>query len=174
MMQKSEIEKILEEEKNKAKADSNIYDLLVEIGPFLAIANLPLSILVTSLAAFTSAATSNKNFNTQPMPDIWLKKVSEVDSVTDSGLNFLATCIEKKGYVSINEAIKFIEKENKEAKRKEDLSNESNSNFKQSLNEGALSLINKAKERKTSMFDKVQKSLSDTIELSKKINFLKK
>lgn len=173
-MEKSEIEIILDEEKNKAKKDAGLYNLLAEIGPFLAIANLPLSILVTSVAMITSTVTENKSLNNQPMPDIWLQKVSEVESVSDEGLNFLAKCIEEKGFVSVNEAIKFIEKENKEAKRKESLLSVNENSNTNMLSEGALNLMNKAKERKSSVFNKVQKSLNETIEIAKKINFLKK
>lgn len=178
-MKKTEIEKILEVEKEKARDNESLSKMMADFGPFLAVANIPLALVVSSLGMIASAVEDNKSMNTHPMPDEWLKNVSEMQTISESGLSFLSKCIEKKGFVSVNEAIKFMKNETKEEQKKNNKQNEINIKeqiVNNHLSEGAMSLLKRAKENsiEETMSEIVQKSLKETVALSKKINFLKK
>lgn len=43
------------------------------------------------------------------MPDDWLAGVSDSDRVSKEGISYLAKCIDKKGYVSVSDALNWVE-----------------------------------------------------------------
>lgn len=91
------------------------------------------------------AEKGNKEELKKPVPDSWLEKIANDETLSDEGLKFLAKKLEKQGFVSIEDSYKWIQIEEDIAKKKlEDLNKEINLN-----KTGAISLLNRVKNTKS-------------------------
>ncbi len=131
---------ILKNSKNNS-FDSDVFDILTAGVCFI---NPPVGILLglstAILDGFGEAQKSKASLEETKMPDSWLKDVSNSEIISDESLSFLAKKLKKKGYISVADALQFIDLENeicrKKAAQKE----------KEKLleNEGALAILKKA------------------------------
>lgn len=62
-------------------------------------------------SAVASAMEHNQKLSETRMPDEWLKEISDSENVSKKGLAHLASCLEKKGYVSAKDALRWVEME---------------------------------------------------------------
>jgi len=127
----------------------NEYDLISTISALFILVNPPISILIAICAGIASAVKRNSSLKEQKMPDDWLKKVSESEQVSKEGTQFLAKKLSKQGYVSVSDAISFLEmeKENKEQEY------QANQKIKNLNNDGAVSLLEKANKESPGMYN---------------------
>ncbi len=145
-------EKIIE---NKVKEMSekgqtvNEYDLISTVSALFILVNPPISILIAICAGIASAVKRNASLKEQKMPDDWLKKVSESEQVSKEGTQFLAKKLSKNGFVSVSDAITFLEME-KEIKENEHKENQKVKNLN---NAGAVSLLEKANKEAPGMYN---------------------
>lgn len=129
---------------NKVKEKDNqekgkLWIIVGAISPFVAGISLPLAITV-GVVAYTMEAIENKeNLDNQNMPDQWLKDVSESKDVSPKGLAFLSKQVSKKGFVTVNDALKFLDIE-KEVENKNRENNIENNEYL----DGAKSLLLRA------------------------------
>lgn len=116
-----EIRDVVEKEKFFIENKENHLVLMVDVGAtllaFLPVA-LPVSLSLMAGGFIYSALEANKNLNETSMPDEWLVLVSESGNVSKTGVAYLAKKAEKKGFVSVKEAIIFLEIEKKEEDKK--------------------------------------------------------
>lgn len=70
---------------------------------------LNLFLFPLTLGAVCVPLEDKSHLKTVPMPDEWVDGVSQLPSISRQGLELLAEAIQKKGWVSIAEAIKFAE-----------------------------------------------------------------
>lgn len=170
-----EIKQLVESKKSSIKNNSVANDLLIEAGATL-LAILPVALPVSlSLMAggfICNAVSENKNLNTTSMPDEWLVKVSESKQVSKKGLGYLAKKVEKKGFVSVKEAIEFLDIEKKHEARL-------NAENKVVLPEGVKkilerdksnSLTNKLLENGKETFSSVQSNVTKASQQSKELS----
>jgi hypothetical protein len=140
--QVSEIEtKILNRTSGSTSDSLDIMEAIAAVTMFI---NPPVGIVLGL------ATVANKNVNKtdktkqalseSKMPDSWLKEVAESDFLSDEGLKYLTSILNKKGYISVEEGIRYVAIENKIAQE------EQKEKEKEKLlgNEGALSLLKKA------------------------------
>lgn len=111
--------------------------------------------------------TNEADRRSKPMPDSWLKDISSDETVSKEGLEFLASCLSRKGFVSIADAKEWLDIEAKVAAKQK-----ANSNKEVLLHgEGAISLLNKVKE-KTKLFDGISfdtavQKVKDSVDVAK-------
>lgn len=127
-------------EMKKKGGSINEYDFLTTLSACFILANPPIGIVMTICAGIASSVKKNSSLKDQKMPDDWLKKVSESDQISKDGVQFLAKKLSKNGFVSVYDAIIFLDLE-KEAKEKEYKECEKVKNLS---NSGAVSLLEKA------------------------------
>lgn len=116
-----EILDIVEKKKSVIDNKEKHSELMIDIGTtllaFLPVA-LPVSLSLMAGGFIYSALEKNKNLNETSMPDEWLNLVSESGNISKTGVNYLARKAEKKGFVSVKEAITFLEIEKTEEAKK--------------------------------------------------------
>jgi predicted transcriptional regulator len=169
-------EQVIEDKVNEMKKKGgsiNEYDFLGTLSACFVIANPPIAIVLTLCACIASAIKKETSLKEQKMPDDWLKKVSESEQISKKGVQFLAKKLSKKGFVSVSDALTFLELE-KEIKEKEYKANEK---VKSLRNIGALSLLEKANKEVPGLYnasiDTFKKSLdvlSDVGETAKDLS----
>lgn len=137
-----EILDIVEKKKSVIDNKEKHSELMIDIGTtllaFLPVA-LPVSLSLMAGGFIYSALEKNKNLNETSMPDEWLMLVSESDVVSKKGIAYLARKAEKKGFISIKEAIIFLEIE-KSQEIKKNITREN-----KITKEGLLKIIEKDK-----------------------------
>jgi hypothetical protein len=169
-------EQVIEDKVNEMKKKGgsiNEYDFLGTLSAFFVIANPPIAIVLTICACIASAIKKETSLKEQRMPDDWLKKVSESEQISKEGVQFLAKKLSKNGFVSVSDALTFLELE-KEIKEKEYKANEK---AKSLSNIGALSILEKANKEVPGLYnasiDTLKKSLdvlSDVGETAKDLS----
>lgn len=139
--QVSELEsKALKNSKNRS-FDSDVFEIL-SLG--VCFINPPVGILLglssAILGGFETSKKSKTSLEETRMPDSWLKDVSNSDIISDESLSFLAKRLKKKGFISVADALQFIDLENEICRKK------SAQKEKEKLleNEGALAILKKA------------------------------
>lgn len=141
------IEEMIEKEVKIKKEQGEIYsssELMADVAPFFFFVNPPLAVIFTLSGLIMTAYNKKERLDQTYMPDSWLKDVSTSDNISPKGLSFLAGKLKKNGVVSVSDAIKFLEIEEKvkrdtaEALMKEEKLNAC------SNAEGALSILEKA------------------------------
>ncbi len=168
----------MEENALKQKQPNITYDTLDMIALATTFINPPIGIalgLATMVGSGLEESSKNKKkLSERRMPDSWLKEVSESNILTDEGLAFLTKCINKKGYVSIEDALKYIDLENELAKKV------AREKEKKALlqNDGVVSILKQAENRlgnnylndiSKNIIDESLSSINKTIEASNKI-----
>lgn len=137
-----EIRDIVENKKSVIDNQEKHTDLMIDIGTtllaFLPVA-LPVSLSLMAGGFIYSALEKNKNLNETSMPDEWLILVSESDGVSKKGIAYLARKAQKKGFISVKEAITFLEIE-KSQEIKKNITREN-----KITKEGLLKIIEKDK-----------------------------
>lgn len=145
----------------KKKGDTvNEYDFLGTISACFILANPPIAVVLTLCACIASAIKKNASLKEQKMPDDWLKKVSESEQISKESVQFLAKKLSKNGFVSVSDALSFLEME-KDIKEKE---HKKNQKVKSLNNTGAVSLLEKANKEVPGLYnasiDTFKKSLN--------------
>lgn len=87
------------------------------LGYGVGVANLPLGIALVVGASLADTITHNRKRSKTPMPDDWLKEVSESSDVSEKGLSYLAKALKKKGYVSVADAVTWAQIEKVETEK---------------------------------------------------------
>lgn len=96
----------------KSKSDSPGFGVLVaSLSPLLIMANLHVG-LVVMLGGVLWEIKDSSEAKMKAMPDDFLKKLSEED-ISKEGLEFLAYKLEEKGFISVYDAMEWMEREEK-------------------------------------------------------------
>lgn len=89
---------------------------LVELaGFFVGAANPPLGLAMFVGAMVAEVSAQNQNLNETRMPDSWLQEVADSTAVSKKGMAYLAKCVQKNGFVSAKQAVKWVEIERQNA-----------------------------------------------------------
>jgi len=149
------IEEMIEKEVKTRQEHGEKYtqhELMADVAPFFFFVNPPLAVIFTLSGLIMSAYNKKERLDQTYMPDSWLKDVSSSDQISNEGLNFLAGKLKKKGVVSVSDAIKFLEieekvkKETAEQSKKVQLKEHAHS-------EGALSILEKANQQSGGLYN---------------------
>lgn len=107
-------EDIKSEVTQNAKRNSplNIWKALEAASPFLTMVNLPFAVIVGVVGIAGDSMSKGKELDKKRMPDTWLNKVAKANT-SQEGLAFLSSAINHKGFVSVSEAMTFLEIEKK-------------------------------------------------------------
>lgn len=138
----------IEEELNKNPNKTDLYKIIADLGPFLAIGNVPLGITVTVLGYAANYIKDKQDLKTVKMPDQWLLDLSHSKDISKEGLAYVATKVSNKGFITGSEALRFLEIES-EIKLKDKQEKESSIAIQ---GQGALAIINKAKKECGNLF----------------------
>lgn len=132
------------------KSEENIFKYLgYTMGFGVAMANLPVGLLILTGGELLSFAAKESNLNETRMSDEWLEQVSNTKDVSQEGLAFLAKKLSKQGYISGNNAKEWLKIEEKEAEKK-DIKKKINDNKN---NKGAVALLERAKKECGALVD---------------------
>lgn len=71
-------------------------------------------LIPASFGSFWLDTTDNSKAKEQAMPDDWLQAVAGLPNVSKSGLNHLAKALTRNGFVSVQDAMDFVEIEQQE------------------------------------------------------------
>jgi hypothetical protein len=115
----------------------------------LSVANLPLAMFLGVAMAVREAGDDSRKRAKTPMPDDWLAQASESPEVSQKGLAHLAKCLDKKGYVSVSDALEWARIEQAEA----DVASKRQQRTETLQGEGAKALLSRAKRECPSLFD---------------------
>jgi hypothetical protein len=126
-----------------------VWKVVSALGPLLVIGSLPLALVVGAVSITMETLSEGKALKTARMDDGWLEKVSNSRDVSKEGLAYLAKGLSKKGYVSVSEAIHFLELEAKSQKATEAATNRDHA----LAGEGAASLLDRAQAECGSLLD---------------------
>ena len=136
--------KVLNKSNNSTLDTFGAMEAIVTATAFI---NPPLGIvlgLATMVNSSLDTTSKNKrNLSDARMPDSWLKEVADSDFLSDEGLKYLTNILNKKGYVSVEDALRYVEIENEIAKKNQKLKEKE----KLLENEGALSILKKAESK---------------------------
>lgn len=136
----------VEREKQKNSKGTTIWNVMSDFGPIIAIVNFPVAVSVSLLGFVVTAIEEKSALKEIKMPDSLLKELSKQENISKTGLAFLANKIGDKGFVSAADAIEFLEIEQKEKQKATELELKKIMKEKAEEDEGALSIINRAKD----------------------------
>lgn len=145
-MTKSRLERQAQSEDPGAQAR---WGFLEMIGYGVCVANLPVGLVLVVGSYVASAVNHGQRKSETPMPDSWLKEVSESSEVSEKGLSYLASALSKKGFVSVADAVKWasIEKDIADKRVKKESKSAGLSE------QGAQLLLARAKEEGVNLID---------------------
>lgn len=130
--------------------DSSTWWRLADIGLLgLSVSNLPLAMFVAVVLAARDAGEDSRKRAKTPMPDEWLAQASESPDVSQKGLAHLAKCLEKKGYVSVSDALEWARIEQAEAES----ASKRLQRTEKLEGDGAKALLTRAKRECPTLFD---------------------
>lgn len=108
-----EEEIIKEVESHEKTKDGWYWGMIGTVGTTLIFVHRPAAIGFGVFCALAEAVSEKRSLKKKPMPDSWMQRVSESENVSKEGLSFLTIKISEKGFVSVSDALAFIEIENK-------------------------------------------------------------
>jgi hypothetical protein len=76
--------------------------------------SLNVFLIPATFGSFWLDTTDNSKAKEQAMPDDWLQAVASLPNVSKSGLNHLAKVLTKKGFISVQDAMDFVEIERRD------------------------------------------------------------
>ncbi|TBW57381.1 hypothetical protein EZI54_06910 [Marinobacter halodurans] len=94
---------------------STAWGFLELLGIGVGAANLPLGLMMIVGSYVAQAVTYKQRQSEVVMPDSWLQQVSDSPEVSRKGLAHLAKCLDRKGFVSVKDAVVWAEIEKTEA-----------------------------------------------------------
>lgn len=77
--------------------------------------NLPAALILSVGVYAAEIASKHKSQSESPMPDDWLQQVSNTPNISKRGLSHLAKCLQRKGFVSVVDAMEWARIEEQEA-----------------------------------------------------------
>lgn len=166
------LQDMVKNKEESAKKGISVGSVLESISPFLIIINLPLAITAGATGIALEAIKKNKNLKTTKMPDEWLEKVAQSSTVSEKGLKFLRKRINDNNFITVSEALTFLDIENEHEALLNKQNEKDNSNIKvedhkglDTLKKRFETLNNNNVEHKGSFIKKVYK---EALELSPK------
>lgn len=93
------------------------WKFLEVLGYGVGVANLPVGLALVVGSMLAESASKHQRRSETPMPDSWLEEISDSEGVSEKGLAFLAKTLDKKGFVSVSDAVKWVEIEKRESQK---------------------------------------------------------
>lgn len=129
----------------KAVEDSSIegfsgWRFLELAGYGVGAANLPLGLVMVIGATVAESLAHSRKLSETKMPDTWIQEVADNPHVSKKGLAHLARCIEKNGFVTAKDAVRWTEIERTEEGQREKILDRA----EHISSPGALSLLKRA------------------------------
>lgn len=134
--------------KNNKETIIDKMEILDSIALATVFINPPVGIVI-GLAAMVNSSlkenqkekNNNQKLKTNKMPDEWLQEVAQSEFVSDIGLKFLTDKIQKNGFISVSDALEYIDIENEnllKVKKDKEIVNKG---------DGAMAILKKAELR---------------------------
>ncbi|HAT2580745.1 TPA: hypothetical protein I8273_004807 [Aeromonas hydrophila] len=94
--------------------DFSCWRFLELAGYGVCLVNVPLGATMALGALVADVVAHHKKLSEERMPDEWLQEVADSQRVSKRGLAHLAKCVQNNGFVSVRDAIRWIEIEGQE------------------------------------------------------------
>lgn len=112
MSDKNSLVKIVEDKESKHSGSAALAIIeFVGIGACVFNPVIGFGLAVSAMAM--QAYEKKQSLDECRMPDDWLVSVSKSGDISKEGISYLAKCIDKKGYVSVSDALNWVEIEKK-------------------------------------------------------------
>lgn len=112
MSDKNSLVKVVEEKESRHSGSAALA-LIEFVGIGACVFNPVIGFGLAASAMAMQAYEKKQSLDECRMPDEWLVSVSKSNDISKEGISYLAKCIEKKGYVSVSDALNWVEIEKK-------------------------------------------------------------
>lgn len=109
-MTKAALEKAVQTATDNAQKPNIGWGALEALGGLVCVANLPAGLLM----GLSGAVAEKREQKSVAMPDEWLDQVARTPDVSKQGLAHLARCLAQQGFVSVADAVRWLELERQE------------------------------------------------------------
>jgi hypothetical protein len=151
MKSKAAIEASIQQQCRIAKRDGQLgaLDALDCLAGGLLFVNIPAALALGAVGLGAQALANRQNLSSHPMPDQWLKEVAQWDGMSAKGLAFLSNKVAKQGFVTAQDALDWIQIEERISDRlHKKLTHERNLH-----SQGAVAILERAKNECPSLID---------------------
>lgn len=113
-MTKAALEKAVQTATDNAQKPNIGWGALEALGGLVCVANLPAGLLMGLSGAVGGAVAEKREQKSVAMPDEWLDQVARTPDVSKQGVAHLARCLAQQGFVSVADAVRWLELERQE------------------------------------------------------------